>query len=172
MTRGAVALLVGVVLGLGLGFVLGSNLEQGSSSHTVPNSAEMGDAAHDHSAHDHGQGDMSGHDHSKLIEAGTPAPALTLRVLPDGKQSRNLHIETTNFTFDPEGVNGPHKPGHGHAHVYINGIKLPRAYGPWMQLHALPIGPHEVRVTLNANDHSQLAINGRPIEATTTLVID
>jgi hypothetical protein len=132
----------------------------------------MGDAAHDHSAHDHGQGDMSGHDHSTLTEAVTPAPTLTLRVLPDSKQSRNLHIETTNFTFDPEGVNGPHKLGHGHAHVYINGIKQPRAYGPWMQLDALPVGTHEVRVTLNANDHSQLATNGQPIEATTTLVID
>jgi hypothetical protein len=172
MTRGAAALLIGVVLGLGLGFVLGSNLGHGSTSQGLQTSAGMGDAAHDHAAHDHGQGDMSGHDHSGLIEAGTPAPTLTLRVHPDGKQSRNLHIETTNFTFDPEGVNGPHKAGHGHAHVYINGVKQPRAYGPWMQLHALPIGTHEVRVTLSANDHSQLAINGQPIEATTTLVID
>ena len=159
-------------MGLGLGFVLGSNLEQGSTSQSLPDSAEMGDAAHDHSAHDHGQGDMSGHDHSKLIEAGTPAPTLTLRVLPDGKQSRNLHIETTHFTFDPEGVNGPHKPGHGHAHVYINGVKQPRAYSPWMQLHALPVGDHKIRVTLNANDHSRMAVDGQPIEATTTLVID
>jgi hypothetical protein len=172
MTRGAVALLVGVVLGLGLGFVLGSSLSQNSTSHSLQTSAERGDAAHDHSAHDHGHGDMSGHDHSKLIEVGTPAPTLNLRVLPDGKQSRNLHIQTTNFTFDPEGVNGPHKPGHGHAHVYINGIKQPRAYGPWMQLNALRIGTHEVRATLNANDHSQLAISGQPIEATTMLVID
>ena len=172
MARGAVALLVGAVLGLGLGFVLGSNLGQGSTSHTVPNSADVGEAAHDHSAHDHGQGDKSGHDHSKLTEAGTPGPTLYLRVLPDGRQSRNLHIETTNFSFDPEGVNGPHKPGHGHAHVYINGIKQPRAYGPWVHMDALPVGTHEVRVTLNANDHSQLAINGQPIEATVTLVID
>jgi len=172
MTRGVAALLLGVILGLGLGFVLGSSFEEGPTSQRLQTSAKMGDAAHDHAAHDHGQGDMSGHDHSKLIEAGTPAPTLTLTVLPDGTQSRNLHIKTTHFTFDPKGVNGPHKPGHGHAHVYINGIKQPRAYGPWVQLHALPIGTHEVRVTLNANDHSQLAINGQPIEAITTLVID
>ena len=107
-----------------------------------------------------------------MTEVDGPAPELTLTIHPDGPQSRNLHIGTTNFTFDPEAVNGPHIPGHGHAHVYVNGVKQARAYGPWVQLYALPKGTHEIRVTLNANDHSQLAISGEPLEATTTVIID
>ena len=118
------------------------------------------------------QGPGGAHDHSALTEMGDMAPELTLSLHPDGPQSRNLHIGVTGFVFDPEGVNGPHVPGHGHAHVYVNGVKMPRAYSPWVQLLALPKGTHEIRVTLNANDHLQLARNGQPIEATIPVVID
>ena len=123
--------------------------------------------AHDHSAHDHGEGQAM-HDH-QMIEAGDPAPTLAIEIHPDGPQSRNLHIVTTNFTFDPEGVNGDHRPGHGHAHVYINGVKQPRAYSPWVQLDALPVGTHEIRVTLNANDHRPLSVDGQLIQQTLSL---
>ncbi|WP_306151453.1 hypothetical protein [Roseovarius sp. MMSF_3281] len=166
MPRNFIFLLMGLFFGTGFGFLVAAGTGAELEGH------EHGTASHDHAAHDHGGGDMSDHDHSKLIEAGTPAPSLALSIHPDSDQSRNLHIETTNFTFDPEGVNGPHKPGHGHAHVYINGIKQPRAYSPWVQLNALPIGTHEIRVTLNANDHGQLAIGGEPIETTIELVIE
>jgi hypothetical protein len=171
MPRTFIFLLIGLFFGAGFGFLIaagsGAQLEGHAHGET-----EIGDAAHDHTAHDHGQGDMSGHDHSQLIEAATPAPTLALSIHPDGDQSRNLHIETTNFTFDPKAVNGPHVPGHGHAHVYINGVKQPRAYCPWVQLNALPVGTHEIRVTLTANDHSPLAVDGDPVEATTTVVIE
>lgn len=167
MPRTFIFLLIGLFFGTGFGVLIAA-----SSGAELEGHAHGEGAAHDHAAHDHGQGDMSGHDHSKLTEAGTPAPTLALKVHPDGDQSRNLHIQTTNFTFDPAGVNGPHNPGHGHAHVYLNGVKQPRAYSPWMQLDALPIGTHELRVTLNANDHSQLAIDGHPIAATTTIEIE
>ncbi|MRU15877.1 hypothetical protein FDP25_10610 [Roseovarius sp. A21] len=167
MPRTFIFLLIGLFFGTGLGFLVAASTGAQLEGHE-----HTGDTAHDHAAHDHGQGDISGHDHSKLTEAGTPTPTLALSIHPDSDQSRNLHIETSNFTFDPAGVNGPHEPGHGHAHIYINGVKQPRAYSPWAQLNALPIGTHEVRVTLNANDHSQLAIDGTPIEATTTIEIE
>ncbi|MDD9727041.1 hypothetical protein PVV74_16385 [Roseovarius sp. SK2] len=163
-----IALLVaGLAAGAGLGaLVTATVIDRPAMSNTATSEG----MSHDHSAHDHGQ-DNAMHDH-KMVEAGDPAPTLAIELHPDGPQSRNLHIMTTNFTFDPEGVNGDHRPGHGHAHVYINGVKQPRAYSPWVQLDALPKGTHDIRVTLNANTHGHLATNGTPIEAMTTLTIE
>jgi hypothetical protein len=160
-----------LVAGLAAGAGLGALVTATVIDRPALSKADMpGDMAHDHSAHDHGQGQAM-HDH-RMVEAGDPAPTLDIAILPDGPQSRNLHIVTTNFTFDPEGVNGENRPGHGHAHVYINGVKQPRAYSPWVQLDALPKGTHEIRVTLNANDHGHLAKGGTPIEAVTTVTIE
>ncbi len=165
MANPIVLLAVGVISGAGLGALITATVvDQGAMS--KPHLS--GEAAHDHSAHDHGQ---SGHDH-KVIEADSPIPTLDLVIHPDGPQSRNLEIVTTHFTFDPVRVNGEHFAGHGHAHVYVNGVKQPRAYGPWVQLLALPKGTHDIRVTLNTNDHSYLAVDGAPIEATTTVTIE
>ncbi len=151
-------LLIGLVFGTGLGVLLAA----GSGMMLQQN------MVHDHSAHDHG----GGMDHSRLTDVTGTAPSLEITLHPDGPQSRNLHIQTSNFAFSPEGVNGPHVPGEGHAHIYINNVKVARAYSPWMQLQALPQGTHIVRVTLNANDHSQLAVDGAPIEAMAELVIE
>ena len=166
MPRIFVFLLIGLFFGTGFGFLLAAGTGVQLEGH------HHGDDVHDHAAHDHGQGDMNGHDHSRMVEAGTPAPTVRIALHPDGAQSRNLHIDVTGFTFDPEGVNGPHVPGKGHAHVYVDGVKVARAYGPWMQLQALPVGPHDIRVALYTNDHSQLVSNGEPIEATAQVVIE
>jgi hypothetical protein len=153
---------IGLFFGTGLGFLVAAS----SGAQLEGHDHDQGAAVHDHAAHDHGTA------HTALTEAGTPAPVLTLTLHPDGAQSRNLHIGVENFTFDPEGVNGVAVPGRGHAHLYLNGVKIARAYGPWMQLDALPVGTHELRVTLNANDHTQLATGGVPIEATIAVVIE
>lgn len=155
--------MIGLLLGTGFGFLLGAGI--GPSA--PPQATAPQDPAHDHAAHDHGDGM-----HATLREVTGQPPGLTLTLHPDGARSRNLHIGVSNFTFDPEAVNGPHVPGHGHAHVYVNGIKQARAYGPWVQLYALPKGEHDVRVTLNANDHRQFAVSGKPVEATVTFRID
>lgn len=167
MANPVVLLAVGVLAGAGLGALVTATVVD----HGAMSKAHIGsDAAHDHSAHDHGDG-HSGHKH-KTIEAESPAPTLELVIHPDGPQSRNLELVTTNFTFDPARVNGDHLPGFGHAHIYVNNVKQPRAYSHWVQLPALPKGTHEIRVTLNANDHSYLAVDGAKVEATTTVTIE
>ena len=158
MPRSVILLAIGLVLGIGFGFLLGAG-----TGRPMPDNA-----VHDHSAHDHGQGSGP----QEMTETTPPHPKLVLAMHPDGPQSRNLHIGVTGFAFAPEAVNGPHVPGQGHAHIYVNDIKIARAYGPWIQLSALPKGTHTVRVTLNANDHSQLATGGIPIEASTEITID
>ena len=74
-----------------------------------------------------------------------------------------LHVITENFTFSPQNASRDHVPGEGHAHVYINGVKLGRFYGPWVHLDNLPEGEVTVEVTLNANDHRPLAVSGVPL---------
>lgn len=158
-------LVVGVLAGAGLGALVTATV---LDRPTISKTQTTQDMSHDHEAHDHGDGT---HAH-EMVEAWIPAPTIAINIHSDGPQSRNLQLITTNFTFDPEGVNGENKDGHGHAHVYVNGVKQPRAYAPWVHLSALPRGTHEVRVTLNANDHSHLAHNGTPIEAVTTVTIE
>lgn len=165
MPKTLMFLIIGLFFGTGLGFMIAATTGSKLEGHE-----HGGGAAHDHNAHDHGDGTHSSHD--TLTEAGTPTPELTLTLHPDGAQSRNLHIGVTNFKFAPEAVNSGHIQGQGHAHVFVNGIKIARAYGPWFHLSALPKGEHQIRVTLNANGHSQLAINGQPVEATMKLVIE
>jgi hypothetical protein len=80
------------------------------------------------------------------------------------EKNLNLHILTEGFVFAPEQVNGPTSQGVGHAHVYVNGEKIMRAYSAWVHLTDVPAGA-TVRVTLNANDHSGWAFEGDPIAA-------
>ena len=62
--------------------------------------------------------------------------------------------------------------GEGHAHVYVDGEKAARIYGPWFHLGALPPGEVTLGVTLNANDHSLLAVSGRPLKAEKTITVE
>lgn len=168
MANPVVLLAVGILAGAGLGALVTATVFDQDAMAKMDMAEDHSGMVHDHAAHDHGAG---GHDH-KMIEAAAPVPTLAITLHLDGPQSRNLEITTTNFTFDPIGVNGENVDGNGHAHIYLNGVKLPRTYAPWVHLSALPKGTHELRVTLNANDHSHLAANGVPIEATTTFTIE
>lgn len=163
MPKTFIFLIIGLFFGTGAGFLLAASTGAQVEGHAHE------DGVHDHSAHDHGDG---ADPHATLTEAESPAPELSIAFHPDGAQSRNLEIIVENFTFDPEAVNGDHVPGHGHAHIYVDGVKIARAYAPWFHLSALPVGEHEIRVTLNANDHTQLAVGGEPLEVTETLVIE
>ena len=105
------------------------------------------------------------HDHQhSVIEAVAPYPTLDVEVLPDAKSGFNLVIKTTNFTFTPLNVNQANNGNEGHAHIYINDVKY-RQYSPYFHLSndLLQEGENEIRVTLNSNDHSELAINNSPI---------
>ena len=59
--------------------------------------------------------------------------------------------------------------GEGHAHVYINEKKVARVYSPWFHLDQVAAGMNKVTVTLNTNDHQQIALDGRPLSASTMI---
>lgn len=114
--------------------------------------------------------DMHGdtmHSHQELeIPAGQPIPTVKLIVSPDAMKGWNLEVQVTNFRFAPGRVNTSSNPAEGHAHLFIDGKKITRLYGPWYYLPDLEPGQHEIKVSLNTNAHETLVYKGQPIEAT------
>ena len=111
------------------------------------------------------------HGHGPTLIEAESMMSVSLDLVPDVDTGANLYVETHGFTFAPENVGGRHVPGQGHAHVYVNGVKIGRTYGPAMPLSKLAEGENEVRVTLNTNDHGDYTWNGELVEATATIHI-
>ncbi len=125
----------------------------------------------EHSQHDHSEHKHSHDHHGKVETSGFDAiPTLELEVIKDSAAGWNLHLKTENFTFTPEKIDQETDGGEGHAHIYVDGQKVARIYGPWFHLTGLTSGPHTIRVSLNANDHSEFVLNDKPIEAIAEVV--
>jgi hypothetical protein len=113
------------------------------------------------------------HHHDQLdISQSELIPTLDIEILKDPKSGINVHLLTTNFTFAPEHASTEHVEGEGHAHIYVDDVKISRVYGEWFHLDNLDAGEREIRVTLNANSHQELAIEGESIAATETVSIE
>ncbi len=153
--------LIGLVFGGGIGFTVAAGMGVTFDGH------DHGDPAH--------HGAEAGHaiDHDTPFEVdATTAPTLDIALSKDPMSGYNLHVMVTNFEFSPQQASRAHAPGQGHAHVYVNGAKQGRLYGPWVHLAALPKGKVTVEVTLNSNNHQPLSVNGIPIKATTTVEVE
>lgn len=114
---------------------------------------------HDHSQHHHQALDMAS------IGENIAKPELTLKMTPDSSGGWNLYIDTKNFNFTPEKIDQAPSVNEGHAHLYIDGFKMARIYSNWYHVKPLTAGEHQVRVTLNANDHSPWQYQGENLEA-------
>lgn len=159
MNRAIAMLIIGLVFGGGLGFVLAASNGVTLDGHDHAFNREPGEGVFDPGAHG-GQ--------EPLEVAADGAPALVVDATSDPVSGWNLNIRTENFTFNPARAGQDHVEGEGHAHVYANGVKLGRVYGNWYHLDGLPVGSR-VEVTLTANDHRPLAVDGVPISAGLTL---
>ncbi len=118
----------------------------------------------DHSSHAHAHGD------ALVIQPGDDAPGLDIELSPDPVSGWNLEIRAENFRFAGENAGKAHVPGEGHAHIYVNGQKIARAYSNWFHLETLPPGRVEVEVTLNSNDHRSLTVGDAPLSATVSFL--
>lgn len=176
---------------LALGGSLAQRPATASPGHHPPHSSPAPSPSHApdfHSTPDHasehpsdqavdqasGQADHSsnGHHHDALeIPAGQPVPTVQIVVHPDAMEGWNLEIQTTDFRFAPELINQANQTGTGHGHLYFNGEKQGRVYGPWLHLAELPPGLNEITVSLNANGHEALTHNGQPISATVVIEV-
>ena len=102
----------------------------------------------------------------KSIEAKTPFPSVDIKITKDISSGYNLQLITKNFKFTPEKIGTANVMSEGHAHIYINGKKT-RLYSEWYHIddEKLTQPINQIRVTLNANDHSEYTVNSRPVEA-------
>lgn len=157
---------IGLIFGGGIGFVTAAGMGVTFDGHDHADPAEHG-VSMDHAAMDHGM------DHDTPIEVdAADAPDLSIEMTKDAMAGYNLHVIVENFEFSPRRASLDHAKGQGHAHVYVNGVKQGRLYGPWMHLDGLPNGEVLVEVTLNANNHRPLALAGEPIKASATVSVE
>ena len=105
------------------------------------------------------------------VGEGEPAPKISLEVDQDG-DGWAVRVLSEEFEFSEEFMDLYHVPGMGHGHLYVSGMKLGRMLTPEARIGALPKGTHEVRVTLNTNDHRAYVIGDEPVTATVQIVVD
>lgn len=172
MSRSLALFGIGLVFGGGIGFLVaaGNGVTLDGHDHSDPRA--HGESAHD-DMHDtmNANGAHASHDAVISLPDAIDAPRLDVAITPDPVSGWNLHLMVLNFRFAPEHASRPHIPGEGHAHVYMNGTKIARLYGPWFHIANLPAGDNEVIVTLTANDHSQLAVGDKPLRQVVTVSV-
>lgn len=166
MNRTLALFVIGLIFGGGLGFAFAAGNGITFDGH------DHGDFAQHGGGVDHGGTDHANMHDTPIEVSSDGAPELRIAVSPDPMAGYNLHVMVENFDFSPQNASLAHQPGQGHAHVYANGVKLGRIYGPWMHLDALPKGQVEIEVTLNSNDHHPLVVEGQPVSARTLLEVE
>jgi len=111
---------------------------------------------------------------SHEVDAAT-APTISLSVEKDEIGGFNVRIDTSNFIWAPEHASQEHIAGEGHAHIYVDGIKVGRVYSSWYHLNTaglkLEPGMHEVEVNLNGNDHGPYTVSEDEVRATASIEI-
>jgi copper(I)-binding protein len=103
---------------------------------------------------------------------GEPSPTLALRAEARADRRVALTLETTDFTFDEDGADGPHVPGHGHGHLYIDTVKIGRVYDTTYVTEPLEPGTRVLSVTLNTNDHRSYGRAGGTVTATIAVTVE
>lgn len=108
-----------------------------------------------------------------LVPSGSPVPAIDISVTKDIKSGYNLQINTKNFSFTPEKSSQEHVVNEGHAHLYIDGIKITRVYSESLYIPEdwLTPGENTIVVSLNTNDHMEYTYENQPISDSETIVM-
>lgn len=114
--------------------------------------------------------DHHGADAPAPVASETPVN-IAITAEPDAHSGVDVQIVTEGFRFAPELVDQAHTPGAGHAHIYVDGVKLGRVFENAYHIEQLAPGEHDIRVSLNTNDHSEITFNGEKAEATTTVTV-
>ena len=94
----------------------------------------------------------------------TPTPELELKwMIAPSANGAQVKLNTDDFTFTNVEAGTAHAPNHGHAHVYLNGLKLGRLYSDTYQIGALLAGNYTLSVALNSNDHRPYVNDDGPV---------
>lgn len=139
----------------------------------------IGAAMADHAAITNGRDmvDAGGMAHRQppiQIPEGVPLPRLSLRVHRDDTAGANLHLTLQHYALtSPEYTERPGRLN-GHAHLYVNGRKIQRLYGPDVHLPSSLFNPgvNVIVVSLNAHNHAVWQRGDVPIMASVFVDID
>ena len=165
-------ILIATVIWTVLGFPGRDSLPSDSMNddRLIPVTASNGNR--DQSAHDNHGHDTHKHGSLEVGGIGLPVPTVKLYLLKDPMSGWNVNILTENFRFAPENVSRNNIPGEGHAHLYVDGVKVNRVYGPWYFIGPLSSGKHSVKVTISSNDHQNLTVDNVLISDTVDIIVD
>ncbi len=95
-------------------------------------------------------------------------PKVKLTATADTMGGYNLNIATQYFYFTPQNAGKYPVQNTGHAHVFVNDVKIGRAYGQYYYVapEFLKSGTNTITVILNANNHSDwIAKDGTEISS-------
>ncbi len=125
---------------------------------------------------EHGHGDdasASGQHAAMAHEALESEVPISVSIMTevDDRGGVDVQVMTEGWLWTPDNVDGDHIPGEGHAHIYVDGVKIDRVYGPNYYLEALEPGERQIRLTLNANSHEELTYNGKSVEAVAVVAV-
>lgn len=140
---------------------------QQATTIVVPESDTAHGSDHDSGGHDMAHG-------GELVESATP-PTVDVSVTKDPKSGWNVFADVANLTFAAEAAGLDHVDGEGHLHLYVDGEKVSRLYGPWTHIPAnsMTAGTHEIMVGVNANTHAEYDNgNGQAVMAMATIEVD
>ena len=132
-----------------------------------PTSADDRDGGADDGHDDH---DHSSHSHEAAHESEVPVGVDISAEVEDGG-GVIVHVTAEGWRWAPESMDMEHEPGAGHAHIYVDGVKVGRVYNSRYRLSDLESGERHILVTLNTNDHKRLTLNGNPVEASAIVTI-
>lgn len=121
--------------------------------------------------HLHTPGTPQDHAHDTYEWDGVGTPVLRLSIDEDQMSGYNLSFRASNFLFTPESVNQDHIKATGHAHLYVDGVKITRLYGEHYYMDNLSKGQHQIKVVLNTNNHLTYTIDGKPLETVRTILV-
>lgn len=89
----------------------------------------------------------------KSVSESAAKPEINATVLKTRNGEHIIKISAENFEFlevcRQEKENAPR----GHAHIYVNGVKVGSAYYPEFSLGKLQAGEHEIMIMLQTTDH-------------------
>lgn len=136
-----------VVIGGAIGVVLTVALQTTNAmDHSAMTEMAIGGAA----MADMSDMDMSAagaaHQHPlRNVPLDAPMPSVTHLVFPDTMDGYNVQIMPRNFTFTPAAINREVQDNEGHAHIYVNDVKISRVYGSWFHLASTIFQPGKMR---------------------------
>jgi len=110
------------------------------------------------------------------IFEGFRVPELGAELFVDTMDGYNLQLELAYYSIMPPikklMASPPDAQLEGHAHLYVNGVKIQRVYGRNLHLPAKLFKNGINTITISLNDHNHATWTVRDVELQTTLTVN